>query len=115
MKRLLIALGTAALLFTSCTGHSGPTYSSAEEVATALGCSNFRTESPEFYAADAGSCTYAGHFTGIQWFKDSGSRDSWVSAPDFGTVSVTGANWAVECDSKSDCVAIQKKVGGTMN
>lgn len=114
MKRLgrLIAL---TLLVAGCGGGNGPSYSDAKAVARAANCTDFKTEGPEMFAADAGSCRHDGHFTGVQWFRSADNLSSWRKvASTFGGSDVYGANWVIECDTRPDCIAIQKKIGGTL-
>jgi hypothetical protein len=97
--RWLGVLTVLALLLGACGGgSSGPSYDSAKAVAAAFGCDNFKTESPELYAADAGSCSHHGHYTAVQWFKSSDNLASWLRVAEaFGgaiSVGLTGS-WNV--------------------
>jgi hypothetical protein len=109
------ALLTLAVLLAGCGGGSESKYGTAKAVAAAFDCSGFKQQSAELYAADAGTCVFGDATQTVQWFKDSDSMQQWLASPDFGTVTLHGENWAIECDTKPDCTAIQAKLGGTVS
>jgi hypothetical protein len=117
MKRLVIALGTATILTACGSGPGGTHYGSAKDVATAFGCSGYKAaDQSELFAADTGECNFQGHFEDVNWFTDADTLKSWLDTGSaFGGSTVHGADWAISCSGRVDCVAIQKKLGGTLN
>lgn len=114
-------LAISLLVLTSCAGKggSGSDYSSAKEVATAVGCTGFKQLSQadaELFTADAGRCSHDGHPITVSWFKSTDNLASYRKVADsFGGSLLYGLNWAIECDTRPDCQAMQKKVDGDLS
>ena len=116
-SKRLIAIGFLLTTLTACAGSGSSTScDSAKDVAAAIGCTGYKSASPELYAADAASCKHQGHYTTVEWFKSGDKLTSLLKvAGAFGGSSVHGSNWVVECDTRPDCEAIQAKSGGTLS
>ena len=105
----------AALLVAGCGGHNAG-YPDARSVAKAAGCTQIKSESPEMFAADSVTCRHGSHYETVQWFKDNQSYNQWASIAGIaGGLIIHGGNWAIECDAKPDCDAMQQKIGGNIS
>lgn len=122
--KITLVLAGLALLAAGCgSGDSSTSYSDAASVAKAAHCTGFKKQSPEWFAAGAGACRFEGHDETIQWFRDPSHVKSWVdtgvtASKAFGIDSdgeiLSGHNWTIECDARSDCKALKALLGGSI-
>lgn len=114
---ILLAIGLSG-----CGGGSSnpKTYDSAQSVANALGCTNYRGNAQEVGATDSATCDFGGDNVIVSWFKSdevaNSFKDLAQSAASVGGSDpiLYGGNWAIECTAQPVCVKAKSKLGGDL-
>ena len=103
------------------TGHHTtgpePTYSSAQQVAKAIKCTNYNGDFAVPGASDSGSCTYDGSAVIVAWFASPKATKSFHDLNATHASSVTflnGANWSIQCSDAAACTSAHKVLGGML-
>jgi hypothetical protein len=115
MRRLGAVL-VICLLVGGCGGSSGTTYKGSEAVAQAAGLHGcYPTK--EYVVSNAVEC---GSIR-VAWFKDATVQSHYdLVAQSFSGVGgshgvyLEGTGWAFECAHRAQCIAAQKKLGGSL-
>lgn len=114
MRYPMAALAFAfALLLTACSGgDEAGDISSGQDLADAIGCTDFSNDSEEMFVAEGGTCQLDGEEIWIYYFADNDARDSYVEiGSDFGGNYLVGDGWVV--DAKSATLdKLAEKIGG---
>lgn len=122
MRRMRRLSGLAVLLFllAACGGGTGGGgYDSASAVAKGAGCTGAKpiaSADLEMFVTEGIDCTFNGNATTVDWFKSADGLKNYKDIADKmgGGFILYGDNFAVVCDNRADCDAMQKNAGGTV-
>lgn len=112
MRKLITVTLLGAFAFAGCSSGPGSDIGSGQELADAVGCSDYTGDSEEMFVSEGGSCTLDGEDIAVYYFADNDARDGYVEiGSDFGGNYLVGDHWVV--DAKSETLEkLRDKLGG---
>jgi len=110
--RSVICIPILALVLAACGGNSG--YGSAEDVAKAADCGDFKTSSAKD-GVTVGECSYKGHSETVMWFPTTVSANGWRSLgkQHHSNKVLFDSQWIVRCAAAADCADFKDTLGGS--
>lgn len=113
MNRLVAALAVT-LALTACSSGGGTSYSSGQDVAAAIDCTDYQGGSQELYVADGGTCTLGSNTAVIvDTFSSQDNATKYAdAAKSAGGVYILGDKWVVGVSSQDEAQSVMDKIGG---
>jgi hypothetical protein len=95
MKLMFVILVASSVLAAGCS-EGPPSFSSAEELADAIGCTELETGEAE-RVQETGTCDFEGERLTMFVFEDAEQRDRWLTfGKRLSKDLITGPDWAVD-------------------